>query len=107
MRLALGALVMIFNSLDGLTTFLCLREPIPGFEVIEANPFARWLFEATGLVHGLLLETVVTLAAVTFLVLSPSLPSWVRTSLLVLLVVLPAWAVTNNVQVMAAMGVWL
>jgi hypothetical protein len=107
MRLALGALVIIFNSLDSLTTFLCLREPVPGFEVIEANPFARWLFEVTGLVHGLLLETVITVAAVTFLVLSPSLPSWVRTALLVVLVVLPAWAVVNNVQVMAAVGVWL
>ena len=107
MRLALGALVILFNSLDSLTTFLCLREPLPGFEVIEANPFARWLFEVTGLVHGLLLESLITLAAVAFLVLSPTLPEWARTALLVLLIALPAWAVVNNLQVMSAVGVWL
>ena len=107
MRFLLGLLVILLNSLDNATTFLCLREPIDGFLVTEANPIARGLFEIFGLVPGLLLESACTLAAVAFLVLTRSLPLRVRTALLVVLTVLPAWAVANNLQVMAAIGLWL
>jgi hypothetical protein len=105
MRFVLGALVLILNTLDNATTFLCLREPVRGFEVIEANPLARWLFDAVGLAQGLVFESAITVGAVTFLVLTRALPTRIRMLLLVVLTVLPAWAVVNNLQVMTAIGV--
>jgi hypothetical protein len=104
MRFVLGVLVLVFNTLDNTTTFLCLRHPVQGYEVIEANPLARWLFDAVGLVQGLVFESIITLAAVAFLVLTQAIPPRVRATLLVVLVVLPAWAVFNNLRVMAAIG---
>jgi hypothetical protein len=106
MRFVLGALVLLLNALDNTTTFLCLRAPVPGFEVVEANPLARWLFEAVGLTEGLVFESAITLGAVAFLVLTRTLPSRIQHVLLVVLVLLPAWAVVNNVKVMTAIGVW-
>ena len=104
MKLLLGLLVVLFNLMDNTTTFLCLRAPVPGFEVIEANPFARWLFDSLGLVEGLLLETVITAGAVCFLVVSQRIPTQVRFSLLLLLAILPAWATVNNLSVMREIG---
>ena len=107
MRFVLGALVILFNLLDNTTTFLCLSTPIPGFKLIEANPFARWLFEAIGLLEGLVVEMFITLAAVGYLVYTRRLTPRVRIGVLVLLVVLPAWAVVNNLGVMKAIGIEL
>ena len=107
MHLFLGALVILLNTMDNATTFLCLRRPVEGFEVIELNPLAAWLFETVGLIQGLVFESLLTLIAVGFLVLTESVPRWARTTLLVVLCVLPAWAVANNVQVMAAIGILL
>ena len=107
MRFLLGALVLVFNSLDNATTYMCLHQTVPGFDVIEANPLARWLFDAVGLVEGLVFESMVTLSAVAFLVMTRMIPTRVRNVLLVVLAVLPAWAVVNNLKVMAAIGVGL
>ena len=105
MRLALGVLVVLFNLMDNATTFLCLRAPVPGHDVVEANPFAAWLFQSMGLVPGLAVETAITTAAVCFLVLNPRIPQKVRLGLLAVLAVLPAWAAYNNLQVMWALGI--
>ena len=84
--------------------FFCLRDPVPGYAVVEANPIARWMFESIGLVQGLLLETVVTTGAVAFLVLSPRIPRRIRFALLALLIVLPAYAAANNYMIMQTIG---
>ncbi len=110
MRFLLGGLAVVLNLLDNTTTFLCLRAPIPGFEIFEANPLARWMFEAMGLLEGLVLETVITTAAVAFLVLTTRIPRRIRIALLAVLAALPAWAVANNMQVMHDVGLgalWL
>ena len=104
MRFLLGAVAVVLNLLDNTTTFLCLRQPIAGFEVFEANPFASWIFQAVGLLEGLVLETVITTGAVAFLVLSSRIPRGLRIALLALLTLLPAWAVANNMQVMYEVG---
>ncbi len=102
MRFVLGALVLLFNCLDNATTFLCLREPVAGFEVFEANPVARVLFDSFGLLEGLLLELGFTLLAVGFLVFSERIPQRLKLALLAVLVVLPAWASVNNLLVIHA-----
>jgi hypothetical protein len=105
MRFLLGVLVMVFNLTDNATTFLCLRQPFPGFEVVEANPLARWLFEAIGLAQGLIFEMMLTTAAVAFLIWTSRLSHRLRLGILGVLVVLPAWASVNNYMVMKAVSV--
>ena len=104
MRFLLGGVAVVLNFLDNTTTFLCLRYPVAGFEVFEANPLARWLFDALGLLEGLMLETLITTAAVAFLVLTSRIPRNMRIALLAALALLPAWAVANNMQVMHEIG---
>jgi hypothetical protein len=105
MRFLLGGLILLFNVLDNATTYLCLRAPAENFEVFEANPVARWVFEQVGLAEGLALEMLITAAAVCFLTLTPRIPSPVKLALLGLLAVLPAWAAMNNLHVMQAIGI--
>ena len=109
MRFVLGTLVILFNGVDNATTFLCLRQPVEGFEVFEANPVARALFDSLGLVEGLVLEMAITLLAVVFLVWTRRVPRRLKLTLLALLAVLPAWASVNNLIVIRAVAVlgWL
>lgn len=102
MRIALGVLVVLLNLADNTTTFLCLRAPVPGFEVSEANPAAAWLFGTIGLVPGLVFEMLVTTAAVAFLVVTSHVPPRVKLALLIILAALPAWAALNNAMVIHA-----
>jgi len=104
MRFLLGALVILLNLADNTTTFLCLRQPVSGFEVIEANPVARWLFASVGLVEGLVLEMAITTAAIAFLVITRRIPARTRLLLLTVLALLPAWAALNNLMVIRAVG---
>jgi hypothetical protein len=104
MRFLLGVLAVVLNLLDNTTTFLCLRAPVNGFEVFEANPVARWIFDAVGLFEGLMIETVITTAAIAFLVLTSRIPRNARLALLLVLALLPAWAVANNLQVIYDVG---
>jgi hypothetical protein len=102
MRFALGILVVLLNLADNVTTFLCLRAPVPGFELSEANPAASWLFGAMGLRAGLIFEMVVTSAAVAVLVVTRHVPPRIKLALLFLLAALPAWAALNNAWVIQA-----
>ena len=104
MRFLLGGLVLIFNLLDNATTFVCLTAPATGFEIFEANPVARWLFEVAGLTEGLVIETLITTAAVVFLVMTTRIAAAPKLLLLFVLTVLPAWAVANNLQVIQEVG---
>jgi hypothetical protein len=56
MRFAVGTLVVLMNLADNATTFLCLRAPVPDFELVEANPAGSWLFDTVGLLPGLIFE---------------------------------------------------
>lgn len=107
MRFALGTLVVLLNLADNVTTFVCLRAPVPGFELSEANPAAAWLFETLGLRTGLALELLVTTGAVAFLVATDHVPPRIKLALLVVLAVLPAWAAVNNALVIRATDVSL
>ncbi len=110
MQYLLGALVVLFNLADNATTFFCLRRPVPGFEVIEANPLARWLFESVGLLEGLIFEMLITTVAVGFLIWTTRISHRAKLAILAVLVALPAWAATNNYLVIRALRVpldWL
>src|SRR5262245_58994615 len=101
-----AALALLFALLDHLTTWLCLRAPIPGWEVREANPLAAWLFGRFGLVQGLALDTAVTLAVVVVVARTRRVPRAARLALLGLLIVTSAYAVANNLDVIQAIGLF-
>ena len=99
-----AALAMLFALLDHVTTWLCLRAPIPGWEIREANPLAAWLFGRFGLVEGLALDTLVTLAVVLLVAQTRRVPRAARLALLGLLIATSAYAVANNFDVIQQIG---
>ena len=100
----LAVLTLLSSAADHWTTYLCLRSPVPGWQVAEANPVARWLFETLGLVPGLMVDSVVTVAAVVFLIGTPLIPLRARAAFLALVSVWTLVAVANNVQALQALG---
>lgn len=105
MLIALVALTLIFTALDHWTTWWCLRSPIPGWEVTEANPISDWLFGNLGLVPGLLLDSAATLLVLALLVATPLLPARAKSGLLAVVVLWTGWAVVNNVQAILTMRI--
>jgi hypothetical protein len=78
--------------------------PVRGWEVIEANPLAGWLFEATGLVPGLAIDTTITLLAVGFLVTTHRFAEGVKLGLLAFIATTTGYAVVNNLTAMQDLG---
>jgi hypothetical protein len=96
MRFLVGALVVTMNLADNATTYLCLRAPVEGYEIVEANPVAAWLFAQIGLLPGLVFEMAVTTGAIAFLVATERISPRVKLAVLIVLAVLPFWAAINN-----------
>lgn len=103
---ALAALCLMLTGADHWTTYLCLRSPISGWQVTEANPMADWLFQSAGLLPGLLIDSLVTLAAVFFLLSTAALSRNAKACFLAVIVTTTGYAVLNNLQAIDAMGLW-
>ena len=101
----LAMLTVLISAADHWTTYLCLRSPVPGWQVSEANPVADWLFQTLGLVPGLLLDSAVTLVAVGFLLTTNLIPRTLRAGFLAFVTVWTCFAVANNVQALQALGI--
>jgi hypothetical protein len=84
---------------------MCLREPIAGWQVTEANPLADWLFESLGLVPGLLVDTAITLVAVAFLLTTRFLPRDAKRLFFGFVVAWTAYAVVNNLHAISELGI--
>ena len=100
----LVAFTLLLSAADHWTTYLCMRSPVSGFEVAEANPLAAWLFQSVGLVEGLMIDSLLTIAALAFLVVTPRLP---RAAKLVFLLAVVGWtgfAVANNLSAIYLLG---
>ena len=97
-------LTLMLTAADHWTTFVCLRRPVPGWTVTEANPISDWLFATLGLVPGLLADGVITLGAIAFLVTTDRLPKPAKGLIFTAVVVWTGYAVANNVQAIAALG---
>ncbi len=100
----LALVTLILSLADHWTTYLCLRSPVDGWNVMEANPLADWLFNATGLVPGLLIDTAVTLLAIGFLLGTNRLPNFAKSLCFGLIVVFTSYAVINNLAALRALG---
>jgi hypothetical protein len=100
----LAAAVVLLSTADHFTTYWCLTADAPGLSVSEGNPLAAWLFERLGMVPGLLFDSAVTIAAVTFLVVTHRFSRSLKLLLLGCIVTTTAWAVANNVEAMWQLG---
>ena len=89
-------LIVLVSAADHWTTYLCLRAPVEGWQVAEANPLANWLFQAIGLVPGLLLDSAITLLSMAFLFGTRLLPQTIKNAFLALVLVWTSVAVMNN-----------
>jgi hypothetical protein len=102
---ALAIATLVVSAADHWTTYLCLRNPVSGWEVTEANPISEWLFQTVGLVPGLLVDSVVTVSAVAFLLTTRRLPDLAKKIVFGLIVVATGYAVINNYQAIDALGI--
>jgi hypothetical protein len=100
----LATAALIFSAADHWTTYLCLRQPVDGWTVYEANPIAEWLFQTFGLVPGLMVDSTVTLIAVAFLITTPRVPRVVKGLFFALVIGWTAYAVMNNLDAIQSLG---
>ena len=100
----LALVVLLLTSADHWTTYICLRAPVPGWEVMEANPLAEWLFGSTGLVAGLAFDSLITVAAILYLLATDLFPPVVKASFLSVMTLATGYAVANNLMVVQDMG---
>ena len=100
----LAALTLLLSAADHWTTYLCLRSPVSGFDVTEANPFSAWLFQSVGLVEGLMIDSLLTVAAIAFLITTPWMPRIAKVAFLVAVVGWTGFAVANNLNAIYLLG---
>ncbi len=101
----LASLAVLLSAADHWTTYLCLRNPVQGWNVTEANPFSGWLFASIGLVPGLLLDSAVTLFAVFFVVTTQRLPAPLKGAFFSIFACITAYAVINNFRAIETLGI--
>lgn len=105
MRRLFIATTIALTCVDHWTTWLCLHAPIAGWDVIEANPFADWLFAQAGLAMGLLIDTGVTIAAIAYLGLTRAVGENLRLLLFGAITLSTGYAVLNNLDAITQMGI--
>jgi len=100
----LAFLTLLLSAADHWTTYLCLRAPVAGWEVAEANPLADWLFGSFGLVPGLMIDSTVTVIAVAFLLMSTQIPTVAKSLFFGLVIAGTGVAVLNNLIAIRSLG---
>lgn len=95
---------ILLTGADHWTTYLCLHAPIEGWSVAEANPIARWLFGWAGLAAGLIIDSIVTLAAVLFLSATRLFGRNTKIMLLAGITMSTGYAVVHNLGAISRMG---
>jgi hypothetical protein len=104
MLITLTLIALLLSAADHCTTYLCFAWQSPGWLVTEGNPVAAWLFQEAGLVSGLAIDSVVTLAALSFLLLTQRLSHGAKTAFLAVLIWVTGLAVANNLEALATLA---
>jgi hypothetical protein len=99
------AVFMAVTLADSYTTWACLRAPISGWEVIEANPASAWLFASLGLVPGLVVDGLGTVLVLGWIGYTKIITPKFKSAFLLLLIAASGWAAYNNYQGMIDMGI--
>jgi hypothetical protein len=100
----LASLTLLLSAADHWTTYLCLRAPVAGWQVAEANPLAEWLFGNLGLVPGLMVDSIVTVLAVMFLLTTNQIPKVAKGLFFGLVIAGTGIAVVNNLIAIRSLG---
>jgi len=100
----LVSMTVLLTAADHWTTYLCLRAPVAGWEVTEANPLAEWLFGSLGLVEGLMVDSAVSALAIAFLITTSLVPKLAKRVFFAFVVLWTGVAVLNNLQALSALG---
>jgi hypothetical protein len=100
----LAILTLLVSAMDHWTTYICLRAPVDGWQVTEANPIADALFQSYGLVQGLVIDSAITLLAVGFLLTTRRLSPLAKGLFFAAVIAWTAFAVVNNLQAIEIMG---
>ena len=100
----MALLTILLSAADHWTTYLCLRTPLAGWEVTEANTIADCLFGSIGLVPGLLVDSVLTLGAVGFLLITRRVSGFGKFCFFGLIAAWTGFAVINNLQAISTIG---
>lgn len=95
---------LLLTGADHWTTYVCLRQPIDGWIVTEANPVADMLFESAGLGAGLAIDSAITLAAVLFLSTTRLFHVRAKLGMLGVITLSTGYAVVNNLGAIIRMG---
>ncbi len=101
----LAVVTLLLTGLDHWTTYVCLRLPVAGWDIVEANPIAEWLFGIAGLVPGLLLDSLVTVFAIGFLLTTSRFAVEVKLGLLAFIALTTGYAVVNNIAAISDLGI--
>lgn len=104
LRLFAGMTIAL-TCADHWTTYLCLHAPVAGWDVVEANPVAQWLFDHAGLATGLLIDSLLTAAAIAFLALTHVLAHEIKLGLLGVIAFSTGYAVVSNLGAITQMGI--
>jgi hypothetical protein len=104
MTYLMAAITLMLTLADHWTTYLCLRTPIEGWHVTEANPVADWLFQLAGLVPGLAIDTAITGVALVFLIGTRRLTGFAKNACFALVATTTGYAVINNLGALREMG---
>lgn len=103
LRLFAGMTIAL-TCVDHWTTYLCLHAPVEGWAVAEANPVTQWLFAHAGLGNGLMIDSLLTVAAIAFLSLTHTLAHEVKLGLLAVIAFSTGYAVVSNLGAITQMG---
>lgn len=95
---------IVLTCADHWTTWLCLHAPVAGFDVIEANPIAGWLFAQAGLAAGLAIDSLLTLGAIAYLATTHALDRAAKIGLLAVISITTGYAVLCNLGAITQMG---
>jgi len=105
MRTTLVLVILALTSADHWTTYLCLTQASSGWVVTEANPIAGWLFAHAGIVPGLVIDSLVTVAALVFLAGTQRFSPRLRIAMLGVVALATGYAVANNIFAIQALGI--
>ena len=100
----LACVWLLLSAADHWTTYLCLREPVSGWHVAEANPLADWIFGSFGLVPGLMIDSVLTLGVVAFVLTSRFIPDVFKGLFFGVVIAGTGLAVYNNFKALTVLG---
>lgn len=103
----LFVLIILANLGDNFSTYWALTLPAKeGMLITEANPIAAWIFEAMGLVKGLIFEFVLGIGLIWWLMGVKDIPYRWKVVIFAGILIPTVYAVINNIGVLTSAGVF-